>query len=128
MFVASSLYNYATGSSSPTRSDVSTPTNTRIKRQPIRKRGGNKVPTSPPPSYASVASGQSRAENVSIEGQFASEESQRLRTAAELTKIAVIDSIVIQEDLYEVLGVKRNAKTEEIRRGFLNRSRVCHPE
>jgi curved DNA-binding protein CbpA len=51
-----------------------------------------------------------------------------MRTAAEVAKIAVIDSIVEKEDLYEVLGVKRTAKAEEIRRGFLNRSRVCHPE
>jgi hypothetical protein len=128
MFVASSLYQYARGSSSPSRADGSTHANTRVKRQPIRKRGGNKVPTSPPPSYSSVAKGQAEDENISIEGRFASDESQRLRTAAELAKIAVIDSIVAQEDLYEVLGVKRNAKTEDIRRGFLNRSRICHPE
>lgn len=50
------------------------------------------------------------------------------RSPAELAKIKVIDSIVAQEDLYEILGVKRSAKTDEIRRGFLNRSRVCHPE
>jgi hypothetical protein len=128
MFVASRVYSYATGSSSPARADGSTPANTRIKRQPIRKRGGNKAPTSPPPSYASVASGQSSTEDISIEGRLANEERQRMRTAAEVAKIAVIDSIVEKEDLYEVLGVKRTAKAEEIRRGFLNRSRVCHPE
>lgn len=117
----------ATGSTKP--DNTTTPTNTRLKRQSVRRRAGNNVPTSPPPSYASVASGQSPVEAAnSIEEQLATDESQRLRTAADLAKIAVIDSIVKQEDLYEVLGVKRNAKSDEIRRGFLNRSRVCHPE
>lgn len=86
------------------------------------------MPTSPPPSYASVAAGHSPAPTHSIQGQLADGESNRQRTAAELAKIAAIDLIVKQEDLYEVLGVKRNAKSDEIRRGFLNRSRVCHPE
>ena len=107
---------------------AATPSNTRVKRHPIRKRGGNDVPTSPPPSYASVAAGKTPAPNHSIQGQLADDESNRQRTAAELAKIAAIDLIVKQEDLYEVLGVKRNAKSDEIRRGFLNRSRVCHPE
>lgn len=104
-----------------------------MKRHPIRKKatGSNKndLPISPPPSYASVAAGKSSVHGPSVSGQeHTSEESIHQRTAAELAKIAVINSIVNQEDLYEVLGVKRNAKNDEIRRGFLNRSRVCHPE
>ncbi|PWN54191.1 DnaJ-domain-containing protein, partial [Violaceomyces palustris] len=43
-------------------------------------------------------------------------------------KLLVVDSIIAEDDLYKVLAVPRNAKPEEIRRGFLNRSRVCHPD
>lgn len=104
-----------------------------MKRHPIRKKTSiskTALPTSPPPSYASVASGRANtpnATNAQVQQQ-ASEEALRQRTATELAKIAVIDSIVELEDLYQVLGVRRNAKTDEIRRGFLNRSRTCHPE
>lgn len=155
MFVASSLYSYgewlfvarfsylllilrscdrpATGSSIPPGKEGATPANSRVKRHPIRKRNGHHdIPTSPPPSYASVASGRSspplHEPSASIHEQLANEEAARHRSAAELAKILVIDAIVKEEDLYKVLAVKRNAKAEEIRRGFLNRSRVCHPE
>jgi hypothetical protein len=40
----------------------------------------------------------------------------------------MVDQVNVEEDLYEILGVKRKAKTEEIRRAFLARSRVIHPE
>lgn len=69
-------------------------------------------PTSPPPSYASVTAGQSAQE----------------REQAKQAKIAIIESILAEEDLYKLLGVKRNAKQDEIRRGFLSRSRSCHPD
>jgi hypothetical protein len=49
-------------------------------------------------------------------------------TPAELAKVQIVDAIVQEEDLYKVLGVSRKAKADEIRRGFLARSRVCHPE
>jgi hypothetical protein len=119
----------ATGSSSsPARHDsaaTASAAKSRVKRHPIRKKTGSKTesPSSPPPSYASVAAGQSASQEQAL-----NEDGTRQRTAAEIVKIAVIDSIIKQEDLYEVLGVKRNAKNDEIRRGFLNRSRVCHPE
>lgn len=32
------------------------------------------------------------------------------------------------EDLYEILGVGRKVGQEEVRRAFLGRSRLCHPE
>lgn len=38
------------------------------------------------------------------------------------------DLINLEEDLYKILGVGKKAKQEEIRRAFLGRSRVCHPE
>lgn len=40
----------------------------------------------------------------------------------------MVDQVNQEEDLYEILGVKRKVKTEEIRRAFLARSRVIHPE
>lgn len=68
--------------------------------------------TSPPPSYASVASGSTPEE----------------QKQANEAKYAIIESILAEEDLYKLLGIKKTAKVDEIRRGFLNRSRVCHPE
>ncbi|GJN90163.1 hypothetical protein Rhopal_003162-T1 [Rhodotorula paludigena] len=40
----------------------------------------------------------------------------------------LVDELNMQEDLYVILGVDRRAKTEEIRRAFLARSRVIHPD
>lgn len=40
----------------------------------------------------------------------------------------LVDRINREEDLYKILGVNRKSKTEEIRRAFLGRSRLCHPE
>lgn len=40
----------------------------------------------------------------------------------------LVDSINDEEDLYRILGVPKKAKAEEIRRAFLGRSRLCHPE
>lgn len=40
----------------------------------------------------------------------------------------LVDSINATDELYLILGVTRKAKSEEIRRGFLGRSRICHPE
>lgn len=70
------------------------------------------LPTSPPPSYASVAAGHTFEE----------------RQQALAAKITIIESILSEEDLYKLLGVKRSSKPDEIRRGFLNRSRSCHPD
>ncbi len=43
-------------------------------------------------------------------------------------KVQVIEDIIAEENLYKVLGVKRNVKNDEIRRAFLTRSRSCHPD
>ncbi|KAK0530164.1 hypothetical protein OC834_003403 [Tilletia horrida] len=125
MFVATSLargaFNYARGTSSQAQSgsNEATPSNTRVKRRPKRPTQGPAPPspsdpsasagTSPPPSYDEV-------------------QAQQERSAAEKAKLAVIDSIIAEQDLYKVLGIKRNAKADEVRRAFLNRSRVCHPD
>ncbi|GAA5841822.1 hypothetical protein JCM3766R1_005581 [Sporobolomyces carnicolor] len=40
----------------------------------------------------------------------------------------LVDRINKTDELYEILGVGKRAKSEEIRRGFLGRSRICHPD
>lgn len=40
----------------------------------------------------------------------------------------MVDAINDERDLYRVLGLTRGAKTEEIRRAYIARSRICHPE
>lgn len=122
MFVASNLYRYATGSGSSTTAGETTAAeaNTRVKRRPNRRPPHSYGPdpppedkeSSPPPSYASVASGSTPQE----------------QKQANEAKYAIIETLLQEEDLYKLLGIKRNAKMDEIRRGFLNRSRICHPE
>ncbi|KAE8267728.1 hypothetical protein A4X09_0g4618 [Tilletia walkeri] len=119
MFAASlarGAFNYARGNQ--TASPESTPSNTRVKRRPKRatpaspldaNNASNNSSTSPPPSYDEV-------------------QAQQERSAADQAKLAVIDSIIAEQDLYKVLGLRRNAKADEVRRAFLNRSRVCHPD
>lgn len=125
----------ATGgpSSSSTAAHEPDPLNSRVKRHPKRNNSqrtangpGTRVRKAshlspadvaaasldPPPSYASVASGSTQAE----------------KQQANEAKIAIISQLLREEDLYKLLGVKRNAKQDEIRRGFLNRSRSCHPD
>ncbi|KAK0553550.1 hypothetical protein OC846_002471 [Tilletia horrida] len=124
MFVATSLargaYKYAVGGASAHSQQDSdaTPANTRVKRRAKRPTAGPSTPTSPdlagssttpPPSYDEV-------------------QAQHERSAADLAKLQVIDSIIAEQDLYKVLGIRKNAKADEIRRAFLNRSRVCHPD
>ncbi|SCV70202.1 BQ2448_1596 [Microbotryum intermedium] len=40
----------------------------------------------------------------------------------------LVDRINLEDDLYRILGVARKSKTEEIRRAFLSKSRLCHPD
>ncbi|KAG0288469.1 hypothetical protein BGZ97_006813 [Linnemannia gamsii] len=47
-------------------------------------------------------------------------------TAEERYKI--VDDILETENLYRVLAVNRNATAEEIRRAYIAKSRVCHPD
>lgn len=103
----------ATSKASPVPAADATPASTRVKRRPkagARSPAVDEIPTSPPPSYADVASGAAEL------------------SEAERPKYAAIDAILGEEDLYKILGVRKTAKNEEIRRGFLNRSRTCHPE
>ncbi len=94
-------------------------------------------PSSPPPSYDSVAGNAPppppppAASNSRSTGTGAAPQQSTgdaAKDAARRAKLAVIDEILAQDDLYKLLNVGRKAKTDEIRRGFLNRSRLCHPE
>lgn len=86
----------------------------------VKRHAKRTAPHSPPPSYASVA-----AESIpSMDGEAL----KAGRSPAELEKMAVVDLVISEDDLYKVLGVKKTANSDEIRRGFLNRSRACHPE
>jgi hypothetical protein len=48
----------------------------------------------------------------------------------ESSKLAVIQEILTQNDLYEILGVSRKAALDRLalRRAYLSRSKACHPE
>lgn len=112
----------ATGAPSTSAASAdATPANTRVRRRPLKQQGARgsdpTAPRSPPPSYASVAA--AHGDVPPPPGDW---------TPAELAKVQIVDAIVQEEDLYKVLGVGRKAKADEIRRGFLARSRVCHPE
>ncbi|KAG4030765.1 hypothetical protein MFRU_011g02190 [Monilinia fructicola] len=44
------------------------------------------------------------------------------------TKDDVIQSILNEEDLYKILGAQRSATGAELRRCYLERSKICHPD
>ncbi|TEY79631.1 hypothetical protein BOTCAL_0043g00350 [Botryotinia calthae] len=43
-------------------------------------------------------------------------------------KDVVIQSILTEEDLYKILGAQRSASGAELRRCYLERSKICHPD
>ncbi|KAI9265277.1 hypothetical protein BDA99DRAFT_536762 [Phascolomyces articulosus] len=43
-------------------------------------------------------------------------------------KYQYVDDILNATDYYHVLGINKDAPTEEIRRAYIRRSRVCHPD
>ncbi|KAI8977299.1 hypothetical protein BDF20DRAFT_836117 [Mycotypha africana] len=46
----------------------------------------------------------------------------------ESERYKVVDEILAAPDYYRILGVTRNASTEEIRRAYIKKSRICHPD
>ncbi|KAK6356263.1 hypothetical protein TWF718_000633 [Orbilia javanica] len=45
-----------------------------------------------------------------------------------IAKASLIEEILNEDDLYKVLGAPRNASPAEIRRCYLERGKVCHPD
>ncbi|KAI9470003.1 MAG: hypothetical protein EXX96DRAFT_588389 [Benjaminiella poitrasii] len=46
----------------------------------------------------------------------------------EQDKYQIVKEILSASDYYHVLGIKKNVSVEEIRRAYIRRSRVCHPD
>ncbi|KAI8391009.1 uncharacterized protein BYT42DRAFT_610274 [Radiomyces spectabilis] len=46
----------------------------------------------------------------------------------EVDKYQLVDDILLAKTYYEVLGVTKDAATDQIRRAYIRRSRVCHPD
>ena len=99
------------------------PKKARVKRHP-RKRGSSAKNGSPLVDGGGAGGGLEDAE----EQQMPQTAEMRAKEEARRHKVAIIDEILLQDDLYKLLDVSRKAKTDEIRRGFLKRSRLCHPE
>ncbi|CDH49502.1 -domain-containing protein [Lichtheimia corymbifera JMRC:FSU:9682] len=49
-------------------------------------------------------------------------------TSADNDKYQQVENILNAPDYYHVLGVSKEASTEDIRRAYIRRSRVCHPD
>ncbi|KAI9827260.1 MAG: hypothetical protein M1832_005398 [Thelocarpon impressellum] len=49
-------------------------------------------------------------------------------TPSSSAKNAVIDDILCEEDLYRVIGAPRSCTPMELRRCYLERSKICHPD
>ncbi|CAJ0769403.1 23857_t:CDS:2 [Entrophospora sp. SA101] len=43
-------------------------------------------------------------------------------------KYKTVDEICSETNLYLILGVERSCSSEELRRAYINRSRICHPD
>jgi len=46
----------------------------------------------------------------------------------EQARYDLVDEILAEDDLYKVLGIGRTCQEDEIRRAYIGRSRVCHPD
>ncbi|GAA5997822.1 hypothetical protein JCM5350_005778, partial [Sporobolomyces pararoseus] len=78
-----------------------------------------RIPSYNPSKIRDHASSSSSAQN----GASLLKKAQERGEAEDL-----VDRINKTDELYEILGVGKRAKSEEIRRGFLGRSRICHPD
>lgn len=55
-------------------------------------------------------------------------ESQQAESVKDLFKNEIIQDILREEDLYKILGASRLASAAELRRCYLERSKICHPD
>ncbi|CAG8536785.1 3998_t:CDS:2 [Paraglomus brasilianum] len=40
----------------------------------------------------------------------------------------IVDQICVESNLYKILGVEKTCSSEELRRAYIQRSRICHPD
>ncbi|GAA5849268.1 hypothetical protein JCM8547_006497 [Rhodosporidiobolus lusitaniae] len=81
---------------------------------------------SAPPSFYSTPRPSSPCSSSS--SSFDGRDDEPFRSPPRGEAEDLVDAVNIEEELYVILGVERNAKTDEIRRAFLARSRVIHPD
>ncbi|KAG9013751.1 hypothetical protein FRB90_005711 [Tulasnella sp. 427] len=85
-------------------------------------------------SDASTSSSSSRqsstASNISGSSASSSRASRLQPTddTNDSNRYAIIEDVLRHENLYEVLGVTKTADLQALRRGYLTRSKRCHPE
>ncbi|KAF9426747.1 hypothetical protein BGZ94_006076 [Podila epigama] len=73
----------------------------------------------------SLSSPPSSSSSSSKKGQ--AQEATKAPTTPE-ERYQIVDNILETENLYRVLAVSRTATSEEIRRAYIAKSRVCHPD
>ncbi|KAK9763102.1 hypothetical protein K7432_010533 [Basidiobolus ranarum] len=64
-------------------------------------------------------------ESISIPSSPSSSQKAKLTRQEALD---LVEEILAESNLYRILGVSSSASTEEIRRAYISRSRVCHPD
>ncbi|CAG8843540.1 33497_t:CDS:2, partial [Racocetra persica] len=40
----------------------------------------------------------------------------------------IVDDICAETNLYTIIGVDRNCNSDELRKAYISRSRICHPD
>ncbi|KAK3812911.1 MAG: hypothetical protein J3Q66DRAFT_346930 [Benniella sp.] len=96
---------------------------TRQSSQPSSRHNGSSDTATPNKNRSS--STNSTSANSSSKGKENSP--PKAPTTAE-ERYRIVDDILETENLYRVLAVSRTATTEEIRRAYIAKSRVCHPD
>ncbi|GAA5922698.1 hypothetical protein JCM3775_006104 [Rhodotorula graminis] len=119
----------STGASSPSRSTSSTspssPSFAASRRLSVRRSPSqSRLPSAAHPYLNGTASSSSSSSSSSRAIPETDEVERPPRGEAE----DLVDEVNCEDELYAILGVARRAKTEEIRRAFLARSRVIHPD
>ncbi|KAF9898373.1 hypothetical protein BX616_004116 [Lobosporangium transversale] len=90
--------------------------------------GNTSRPSSMHGHYSSKQSTQNGSPNNSRKSTTKEKENvSKAPTTAE-ERYRVVDDILETENLYRVLAVSRTATAEEIRRAYIAKSRICHPD
>ncbi|GAA6043376.1 hypothetical protein JCM8097_005290 [Rhodosporidiobolus ruineniae] len=123
----------SSSSSSASSSSSPSPPSTPSRRLSVRKSepgGGprHRLPSSRPPSFYAPSSASSSSSSSASTSPSPSAFDTAFPPPPRGEAEDLVDVLNEEEDLYRILGVGRRAKTEEIRRAFLARSRVIHPD